>query len=251
MDCNNGVIELESQLEKSYSPNEVILDFSMIFTAESEVEAKKLASNGVAELKELTTSSFDEGTYTYKNTSFYVRKEKSSFDQDKKSFFGNKKSDYFYSCTFTFTVDITFGELDNLNKVEDFIGGCLSKPFISTCNYSCCRSDKKELEDLLKAEIAKKCKDDADTILGAINQKVVSVCKIVYKSSGILSNSVNNIKLNRFDDDACFDLEACCDFGSIENSFEEVTASCIVDGIRSSKINISDSISCVFYVGGI
>ena len=27
MDCNNGVIELGSQLEKSYSPNEVILDF--------------------------------------------------------------------------------------------------------------------------------------------------------------------------------------------------------------------------------
>lgn len=251
MDCNNGVIELGSQLEKSYSPNEVILDFSMMFTAESEVEVKKLASNGVAELKELIESSFDKGTYKYKNTSFYVRKEKSSFEQDKKSFFGNKKSDYFYSCTFTFTVDIIFGELDNLNKVEDFIENCLSKSFISTCNYSCCRSDKKELEDLLKAEIAKKCKDDADTILGAINQKVVSVCKIIYKSSGVLSSSVNSIKLNRFGDVSYEDSESCCDFGSIENSFEDVTASCIVDGIRSSKINISDSISCVFYVGGI
>ena len=249
MDCNNGIIELGSQLEKSYSPDEVILDFSMIFTAESETEVKKAAMNGIVELKSIISSSLDENTYTCKNTSLYVRREK-SLEQDKKHIFG-KKLDYFYSCTFTFTVDVIFGELDNLDKVENFIDSCLSKSFISTCNYICCRSDRRDLEDSLKAEIAKKCKDDADTILRAINQKVVSVCKIVYKSNGFLSNSVNSVKLQNLNEDIEFSDDSCCDFGSSASSFEEVTASCIVDSIRNYKISISDSISCVFYVEGL
>ena len=60
MDCNNGIIELGSQLEKSYSPDEVILDFSMIFTAESETEVKKAAMNGIVELKSIISSSLSK-----------------------------------------------------------------------------------------------------------------------------------------------------------------------------------------------
>ena len=177
-------------------------------------------------------------------------KEDSCVNKESKGVFSMKAERYVDIRGYV-DIDITTHsrDADALNKMMQLL---LNDTSLHSVNFDVSVEDMEKSELDLKAEICKKCREEAELIVTSLGSEIIGVSKVIYGSSGrYLSDtsmekaktSFNTVGVSDEAFDECVDFETDL---SLKVNYNEAWADGFVRSMLDRDVYISDSITVVF-----